>query len=79
MSDQGSALSQTTQIEDLSSPPPSVGDLADAGNVVVIGRKVATFLWSILTGGWTYFEGSTGVLAWDLKPATTEVGSAGLR
>ena len=37
--EQGSALSQTFQIADISRPLTSVGELADAGNVVVFGRK----------------------------------------
>ena len=39
VSEQGSALSQTFQIADISRPLTSVGELADAGNVVVFGRK----------------------------------------
>ena len=38
VSEQGSALSQTFQIADISRPVTSVGELADAGNVVVFGR-----------------------------------------
>ena len=39
VSEQGFALSQTVQIADISRPLTSVGELADAGNVVVFGRK----------------------------------------
>ena len=39
VSEQGSALSRTFQIADISRPLTSVGELADAGNVVVFGRK----------------------------------------
>ena len=39
VSEHGSALSQTFQIADISRPLTSVGELADAGNVVVFGRK----------------------------------------
>ena len=39
VSEQGSALSQTFQIADISWPLTSVGELADAGNVVVFCRK----------------------------------------
>ena len=52
VSEHGSALSQTFQIADISRPLMSVGELADAGNVVVFGRKGGYVLTLILGDGW---------------------------
>ena len=81
MSEQGSALSQTFQIADISRPLTSVGELADAGNVVVFGRK-GGYVLNVDSGRRLDFQREHGcVLASHLGPGAGEAGfwSAGLK
>ena len=61
VSEDGSTqLSQTFQIADISRPLTSVGELADAGNLVVFGRK-GGFIVNPDTGGRLNFQREHGV------------------
>ena len=74
VSEDGSTqLSQTFQIADISRPLTSVGELADAGNLVVFGRK-GGFIVNPDTGRRLNFQREHGVYllkTWSQEPASS--------
>ena len=74
VSEDGSTqLSQTFQIADISRPLTSVGELADAGNLVVFGRK-GGFIVNSDTGRRLNFQREHGVYflkTWSQEPASS--------
>ena len=77
--EQGSALSQTIQIADISRPLTSVGELADVGNVGVFGRKGGRAL-NVDSGRRLDFKREHGVYllrTWVQEPAKLGFGRQG--
>ena len=74
ISDEGTPISQTFQIAEISRPLTSVGELADAGNVVVFGRK-GGYVYNVDSGRRLDFSREHGVYllrTWIQEPSQDE-------